>query len=347
MYGYSNNIKYCKIIEDKNINISKNVFQNLIIKGNFIAQSSVIVKKKILQRINYISELKDKITWEDFDTWVRISKITDKFIFIPSVLGYCNLREGTMSSLKQSVKNSTNFKKFYKNDILDICKNNTTWWLEYPLVLNYFKDRKYLFSYLKTKTIKFCPMKFYYRIMIIKYYSFFLLILKKLHLVFLKFKKIFNTIYIFKVKNLRSKISNDAKLNFYKINNADDLKKRNIKLNFNEFNRLNNKNTLLIINNNNDEVVCKGWMNYNIHSPFFIEELDKYVFFKNSYVLYDFETKKKFRNKGFYKILLKLILNEYADNELIIYANPNNKFSISAIKKAGFSFMKKLYYFNV
>jgi len=65
----------------------KPIFVDLMTKGCALANSSVIVKKSIIKRVGGLSEEKNLITKEDFDLWLRISRITDKFSYIPKSLG--------------------------------------------------------------------------------------------------------------------------------------------------------------------------------------------------------------------------------------------------------------------
>ena len=81
-------------LKKKNIGrqLKKPILNNLLIseidQGNAIGNSSVIVRKDMLSRIGGISENKKMIASEDFNTWLRIAQITDKFNFIKKKLGY-------------------------------------------------------------------------------------------------------------------------------------------------------------------------------------------------------------------------------------------------------------------
>ena len=59
-----------------------------IYKGNAIGNSSVMVRKKILVKIGGISENKDLVASEDYNTWLRIAEITDRFKYLNKRLGY-------------------------------------------------------------------------------------------------------------------------------------------------------------------------------------------------------------------------------------------------------------------
>lgn len=70
---------------------------NLLIYGNFIPNSSVVVRKSLLDAIGGIDQDKEIIGCEDYDAWLRISAITEHFSYIPDCLGYYWAGEGTIS----------------------------------------------------------------------------------------------------------------------------------------------------------------------------------------------------------------------------------------------------------
>lgn len=64
------------------------VLIDFLVKGNCINNSSAVVRKSLLERINGISEDPQIIASEDYNTWLRIAQITDKFVYIPESLGF-------------------------------------------------------------------------------------------------------------------------------------------------------------------------------------------------------------------------------------------------------------------
>tara|TARA_Y100000590_G_scaffold440289_1_gene565489 strand:+ start:543 stop:1046 length:504 start_codon:yes stop_codon:yes gene_type:complete len=106
-----------------------------------------------------------------------------------------------------------------------------------------------------------------------------------------------------------------------------------------KLNRLKNNSKFIGFKKKN-EIICSGWVYFG--NKWNIEEVDKNIFLKKKYLLYDFITEKKFRNKGFYKLLLKFIQNKFRKKKLIIYSLSHNNKSINAIKKSGFRYIKKL-----
>lgn len=61
---------------------------NFLIHGVTIPNSSVVVRKSVLEDINYISEETKLIGVEDQHTWLRISIYTDSFCKIDKILGF-------------------------------------------------------------------------------------------------------------------------------------------------------------------------------------------------------------------------------------------------------------------
>ena len=85
--------------------LTRPVFDNLLTNGNCINNSSVVVKKVLLTSIGGISEDYDLIAVEDYDCWLRIAKLTDKFTRIPNSLGYYWAGGGNITNLKRTIEN--------------------------------------------------------------------------------------------------------------------------------------------------------------------------------------------------------------------------------------------------
>ena len=74
------------------------MFKSLLCKAISIPNSSVVVRRDLLLKIGRISESKDLISVEDYDTWIRLSKLTEKFVRLPDVLGYYWVGGGNISA---------------------------------------------------------------------------------------------------------------------------------------------------------------------------------------------------------------------------------------------------------
>jgi glycosyltransferase involved in cell wall biosynthesis len=77
------------------------IFKDLIINGNTIATSSIVVRKSILNEVGGMNESKEMFGIEDFNTWLKISQITDGFKFINENLGFYRVHGSNISSSKK------------------------------------------------------------------------------------------------------------------------------------------------------------------------------------------------------------------------------------------------------
>jgi glycosyltransferase involved in cell wall biosynthesis len=72
-------------------------FVDMMTKGNPLVNSSVCVRKNIVAQVGFLSEDKKLISVEDFDLWLRISRVTERFKYISrSFCGYW-IGEGNLS----------------------------------------------------------------------------------------------------------------------------------------------------------------------------------------------------------------------------------------------------------
>ena len=87
--------------------LKKPILKDLLIggisKGNAIGNSSVIVRKKMLIKIGGISENKNLVASEDYNTWLRIAEITDKFKYINKTLGFYLIHKASAQKRNLSI----------------------------------------------------------------------------------------------------------------------------------------------------------------------------------------------------------------------------------------------------
>ncbi len=101
-----------KILKGRKLN--NPFFKDLIINGNPISNSSVIVKKKILFSVNLINEEKKMNAAEDYNLWIKISQQTEKFYFINKTLGYYQFNlQGASRKKNMSYATNNAIKNFF------------------------------------------------------------------------------------------------------------------------------------------------------------------------------------------------------------------------------------------
>lgn len=64
------------------------VFNDLLRSGNALNNSSVVLRKELLLKVGGISEAPDLVGTEDYDAWLRIASLTNKFSRLPQTLGF-------------------------------------------------------------------------------------------------------------------------------------------------------------------------------------------------------------------------------------------------------------------
>lgn len=83
--------------------VKKPVLIDLLLKGNAIANSSVVVRKSMLEKIGGINMSVEMIAAEDYNTWMRIAQITDQFVYLPRRLGYYLTHNQSISQKDMSI----------------------------------------------------------------------------------------------------------------------------------------------------------------------------------------------------------------------------------------------------
>jgi len=83
--------------------VLKDLLVGAITNGNPIGQSSVIVRKSILIKIGGIYEDENLVGAEDYNTWLRVSQITNQFKYLSKSLGYILIHDKNVSNKDMSV----------------------------------------------------------------------------------------------------------------------------------------------------------------------------------------------------------------------------------------------------
>lgn len=128
--------------------LSAKTYDDLLQNGPAFPTSSVVVKKKIFEKINLFDENKDLITWEDYDAWIRVSLITNKFKKIDETLGCLVIDGKNLSNDDNQLKNLENFQLRY------FIKNDYPQWCYVRFAKIYFKKKNFLKASEAVKKIK-------------------------------------------------------------------------------------------------------------------------------------------------------------------------------------------------
>jgi glycosyltransferase involved in cell wall biosynthesis len=88
---------------------SKNYYKDLLYYGNFIINSSVVVKKTLIEKAGGFLEDKDVISIEDYILWLNVSRLTSKFVFIKESLGGYSIGDNISSDFQKVIEKELYF----------------------------------------------------------------------------------------------------------------------------------------------------------------------------------------------------------------------------------------------
>jgi len=143
--------KYCR-------HLCKPVYNDLIENGPAFPTSSVIVEKKIFNSIKNFDELRDLITWEDYDAWIKFSKLNEEFVKLPGILGYIKIDDENLLNPDKSIKNIFSFKsKYVKNEVLPS-------WCIFSLVRSYILKKDFTSAKFFLKSLESHEMNLKFKI---------------------------------------------------------------------------------------------------------------------------------------------------------------------------------------
>jgi len=173
---YSDFYKVISLTEKEIVRVrdlKTNITTDLLKNGNAICNSTVVVRKSILDKVGFFNEGHEYIAWEDFDLWLRISKITNRFVHINQPLVYYWFGGGNISTSERTILTAQAIRRNYirKSDIQPL-------WLYSSIGSGLFLNKEYKRSipYLKNAFILSSGLKrckVIVKIILAKVFSFF------------------------------------------------------------------------------------------------------------------------------------------------------------------------------
>jgi glycosyltransferase involved in cell wall biosynthesis len=140
--------------KNKSRYLKKPVLTDLLINGNAISNSSVVVRKRLLNEIGGIDENNELPAAEDYNAWLRIAQLTNKFVYLPCILGYYFTHNQSMSNKDMSLPVKHAVAEFlpklnYKQKLKVEANSKYLSGRFYYLYCNYKKAKKDLFFVLQ------------------------------------------------------------------------------------------------------------------------------------------------------------------------------------------------------
>ncbi len=135
----------------KTRNLKSKIFTDLLLNGNGIINSSVVVRKSIVEKTGLISENITDIAWEDFEYWLRISTITEKFSRIKKCLGYYWVGGGNVSNPNKTLKILKEILLRYQTQFLNFGKQKLfPSWIYYGMLTSQIETKQIRLGDIKT-----------------------------------------------------------------------------------------------------------------------------------------------------------------------------------------------------
>ena len=111
------------------------VFSDLLHGGNTLPNSSVVARRELLLRVGGFSEDRTLIAWEDYDAWLRLARLTERFARLDEPLGYYWDGGSNISSPQRLISNLERFRELYGE--ADLRGQSLPSWYHYSLGLAY------------------------------------------------------------------------------------------------------------------------------------------------------------------------------------------------------------------
>jgi glycosyltransferase involved in cell wall biosynthesis len=109
-------------------------YEDLVRNGCAVPNSSVVVKKALIDSIGGLCEERELIGWEDFDTWLRLARQGCRFSRVPGSHGFYWVGGGSVSNPKRTL---ANIDAFLQRHLGDACEADIPWWCHYSRAVAY------------------------------------------------------------------------------------------------------------------------------------------------------------------------------------------------------------------
>ena len=128
--------------QTKSRRLKSPIYLDLLLNGNDIALSSVVIRKSVYIFINGMNESPNLFAVEDYDAWLRIAQVTEKFIHVPKILGAYRLHEGNIGNLNNfQYLSSALSPHLDRLDSSQLCRYQSLY--NYQIARDHYKKKNY------------------------------------------------------------------------------------------------------------------------------------------------------------------------------------------------------------
>ena len=111
--------------------LARPAFSDLLVHGNGLINSSVVVRTSVLRAVEGLSEDRNLIAAEDYDTWLRIARMGGIFRRVPRTLGYYWQGDRNLSNPTRLIENLATIEDRYADAIREAGAQRCVYWIAY------------------------------------------------------------------------------------------------------------------------------------------------------------------------------------------------------------------------
>jgi len=89
------------------------VLTDLLERGNALVNSGVVVRRSTLLAAGGLSEDPRVASWEDYECWLRLARVTERFERLPEVFGFYWAGGGNVTAPARTVRNLNQLREMY------------------------------------------------------------------------------------------------------------------------------------------------------------------------------------------------------------------------------------------
>ena len=110
--------------------LNNDTLNDLIVNGNTLVTSSVVLKKSSLKNIRF-SEESNCIGWEDYNLWINLARASNKFIFLKEIYGVCWQGEDNFDNPERVLVNLVRIEEYFTKEFSSNLCLSDIWWIKY------------------------------------------------------------------------------------------------------------------------------------------------------------------------------------------------------------------------
>jgi glycosyltransferase involved in cell wall biosynthesis len=120
-------------------NVTPPILRDLLLNDNALPQSSVVIRRSLLLAVGGMTEEAVMVAMEDYDCWLRVATLTDKFVRVDRTLGFYWAGGGNITTDVRTVELLNLFEQRYSRQLLAAGASETPWWITFARGRAYYR----------------------------------------------------------------------------------------------------------------------------------------------------------------------------------------------------------------